>query len=58
MGAFDGYFEIGLKEWDLAAAQLVASESGALISTDSGDLTCCAGPSLYPVLVQALEAGK
>lgn len=58
MGAFDGYFEIGLKEWDLAAAQLVASESGTLISTDSGDLTCCAGPSLYPVLVQALEAGK
>lgn len=58
MGAFDGYFEIGLKEWDLAAAQLVASESGALISTDSGDLTCCAGPSLYPVLIQALEAGK
>lgn len=58
MGAFDGYFEIGLKEWDLAAAQLVASESGVVISTDSGDLTCCAGPSLYPVLVQALEAGK
>lgn len=58
MGAFDGYFEIGLKEWDLAAAQLVASESGAVISTDSGDLTCCAGPSLYPVLVRALEAGK
>ncbi len=58
MGAFDGYYEMGLKEWDLAAAQLVASESGARISTDSGDLTCCAGPSLYPVLVQALEAGK
>jgi len=58
MGAFDGYFELGLKEWDLAAAHLIASESGALISTDSGDLTCCAGPSLYPVLIQALEAGK
>ncbi len=57
MGAFDGYFEIGLKEWDLAAAHLIASEAGALISTDSGDLTCCAGPSLYPVLIHALEAG-
>lgn len=57
-GFFDGYYEMGLKEWDLAAAQLVATESGARISTDSGDLTYCAGPSLYPVLVQALEAGK
>lgn len=58
MGAYDGYFEIGLKEWDLAAAHLIACESGALISTDAGDLTCCAGPSLYPVLVQVLEAGR
>lgn len=58
MGAYDGYFEIGLKEWDLAAAHLIAFESGALISTDAGDLTCCAGPSLYPVLVQVLDAGR
>lgn len=58
MGAFDGYFEIGLKEWDIAAAQLIASESGARISTDSRDLTCCAGPSLYPVLAKALEQGR
>ena len=57
MGSFDGYFEVGLKEWDLAAAHLIASESGALISTDSQDLTCCAGPSLYPILLQALAAG-
>lgn len=58
MGSFDGYFENGLKEWDLAAAQLVAAEAGARISTDANDLTCCAGPSLYPLLVQALEQGK
>lgn len=58
MGAFDGYFEIGLKEWDLAAAALVAAESGALVSTDSHDLTCCAGPGLYRQLVEALERGK
>lgn len=55
MGAFDGYFEMGLKEWDLAAAQLVATESGARVSTDSGDVTCCAGPGLYPLLVEALD---
>jgi myo-inositol-1(or 4)-monophosphatase len=57
MGAFDGYFEIGLMEWDVAAASLVASEAGALISTNLEDRTCCAGSSLYPQLVQALDLG-
>jgi len=57
MGAFDGYFEIGLMEWDVAAASLVASESGALISTNSQDRTCCAGSSLYPELIHALDLG-
>lgn len=57
MGSFDGYFEIGLKEWDVAAASLVASEAGALIRTNSEDRTSCAGPSLYPQLVQALDTG-
>ena len=57
MGSFDGYFEIGLKEWDVAAASLVASEAGALIETNAQDRTCCAGPTLYPLLVQALDMG-
>lgn len=58
MGAFDGYFEIGLKEWDLAAAHLIALEAGARIHTDADDLTSCAGPSLFGLLGRALEAGK
>jgi myo-inositol-1(or 4)-monophosphatase len=58
MGAFDGYFELGLKEWDLAAASLIATESGALVSTDSLGITCCAGPGLYPALIEALEQGQ
>lgn len=58
MGAFDGYFEIGLKEWDMAAASLVASEAGALISTDSNDLTICAGAGLFSPLRDALERGR
>jgi myo-inositol-1(or 4)-monophosphatase len=58
MGAFDGYFEFGLKEWDLAAASLVASQAGACISTDEQDVTCCAGPSLYLRLKQELDLGK
>lgn len=57
-GGLDGYFEIGLKEWDLAAAHLIASEAGARIHTDSDDLTSCAGPSLFALLGRALEAAK
>ncbi len=57
-GAFDGYFELGLKEWDLAAASLIATESGALISTDSLGITCCAGSGLYPALLEAIEQGQ
>ena len=57
MGSFDGYFEIGLKEWDVAAASLVATEAGALIHTNGQDRTSCAGPTLYPLLIQALDLG-
>ena len=58
MGSFDGYFELGLKEWDLAAASLIATESGAFISTNSRGITYCAGPGLYPALIEALERGQ
>ncbi len=58
MGAFDGYFESGLMEWDLAAASLIATESGARISTNEQDVTCCAGPSLYQGLQVALNPSK
>ena len=57
MGAFDGYFELGLKEWDLAAASLIATESGAYVSTDSRGITYCAGAGLYPALIEAVEQG-
>jgi fructose-1,6-bisphosphatase/inositol monophosphatase family enzyme len=46
MGAFDGYFEAGLKEWDLAARGLVAREAGARVSTSSCGITIFAGSSL------------
>lgn len=52
-GLVDGYFETGLHEWDLAAAELIAREAGALISTRSWrglDLTVAAGPHLFQAL--------
>lgn len=52
-GMVDGYFETGLFEWDLAAAELIAREAGAIVSTRSWhglQLTVAAGPHLYEAL--------
>ena len=54
MGAFDGFYESGLKEWDSAAGGLVATEAGALVTTNEAGITICAGPALHPALVEAL----
>jgi myo-inositol-1(or 4)-monophosphatase len=32
----DGYFELGLKPWDMAAGELIAKEAGAIITDFSG----------------------
>ena len=55
MGAFDGYFEAGLKEWDAAAGGLIATEAGAQVTTNSVGITVCAGPALHPYLAAAIE---
>ncbi len=35
-GRVDGYFEIGLKPWDIAAGELIAREAGAIITDFAG----------------------
>jgi myo-inositol-1(or 4)-monophosphatase len=53
MGALDAYFEDGLKEWDWAAASLVATEAGAkfgLYGQAPYMTTLTAGPTLYAEL--------
>ncbi|MCX6429517.1 MAG: inositol monophosphatase family protein [Actinobacteria bacterium] len=57
MGRFDGYYESGLFEWDRAAASLIATEAGALFSTNASGVAFCAGPYLYPRLKAAVEKG-
>ncbi len=52
MGAVDGYFEIDLKEWDLAAGGLIAREAGAIVSGRNGgaageEMVIAAGPALH-----------
>ena len=48
-GIVDGYYEMGLKEWDRAAAELIAKEAGAKVSVH-GELTIAAGPHLFGTL--------
>jgi myo-inositol-1(or 4)-monophosphatase len=53
MGRVDGYFEHGLKEWDWAAAGLIAREAGArfgLYGQAPYMMTLAAGPALYEEL--------
>jgi myo-inositol-1(or 4)-monophosphatase len=52
-GMVDGYFETGLFEWDLAAAELIAREAGATVTTRSWHglkLTVAAGAHLFAAL--------
>ncbi len=53
MGALDGYYEAGLKEWDWAAGALVATEAGATFKhygQGPTRISMAAGPSLHSQL--------
>ena len=61
-GRLDGFWEIGLKEWDMAAGTLLIQEAGGL----SGDFTgghnylqsgnlVTANPKLFPLILKAIR---
>jgi myo-inositol-1(or 4)-monophosphatase len=57
MGALDGYYEAGLKEWDWAAGGLVATEAGARFAQYGQEplrTTLAAGPTLHGHLASLL----
>jgi myo-inositol-1(or 4)-monophosphatase len=58
-GALDGYFEKDLKEWDLAAGGLIATEAGALVTGRNGgapgqEMVIAAGPALHAHLLSEI----
>lgn len=58
MGALDGFYEHGLKEWDWAAGGLIAREAGARFGQYGQDpymMTIVAGPTLFAQLEGFLE---
>jgi len=60
-GKLDGFFEIGLKPWDMAAGILLIQEAGGVVSDfsnnnrylDSGNIVC-ANPSMHRVLLDKI----
>ncbi len=58
-GLVDGYIETGLKEWDLAAASLIATEAGAIVTTHvwrGMELTVAGGAHLHGGLMREIPA--
>lgn len=64
-GRFDGYWEHGLKPWDMAGGGLMVREAGGYATTTDGDKdfiykksVLAANPALHKVLLKSLAAPK
>ena len=64
-GRFDGYWERGLKAWDIAAGILMVREAGGVVEEldGNGDMLktgniLCAAPGVFPALSTILRAVK
>jgi myo-inositol-1(or 4)-monophosphatase len=64
-GRFDGFWELALNPWDVAAGGLIASEAGALVTNIDGltdyisvpQSVVCAAPGIHQALMIALHQG-
>lgn len=64
-GRFDGFWEMSLKPWDVAAAGLIAEEAGAKVTNVNGSADylsspqsiIVAGPGLHSQIMEKLAAG-
>jgi myo-inositol-1(or 4)-monophosphatase len=60
-GRFDGFFETGLKPWDIAAGALLITEAGGMVSNLQGSDTylqsghlCAGNPFIHPQLLEII----
>ena len=61
-GRFDGFWEIGLEQWDMAAGVLLVQEAGGLVSDleggdryfESGSIVC-ANPKLHGPMLELIQ---
>jgi myo-inositol-1(or 4)-monophosphatase len=63
-GVFDGFFELGLKVWDIAAGALLVTEAGGLVSDWEGVTglpvtgnIVAGSPRVHAALVAATKSG-
>jgi len=62
-GRYDGFFEVGLSRWDIAAGVLLVREAGGVVTDlaggdttlDTGDIVS-AGPGLHEVMLKVTRA--
>jgi len=61
-GRYDGFFETGLKVWDIAAGTLLITEAGGMVSDLSGGDTflnsghiCAGNGNIHPMLLKVIE---
>ena len=61
-GRFDGFWEFGLREWDMAAGVLLVQEAGGLIGDPLGNSThmqcgdiVAANPKVFKEMVKRLH---
>ena len=63
-GRFDGYFELGLKPWDIAAGELIIKEAGGTVvdarggseSMENGQVLACSMKMLKPLMQAVVPA--
>ena len=58
-GRYDAYFEEHLHSWDLMAGQIIATESGAIVTNYSGDVVTpqqvlASQPGVQQALIQLI----
>ncbi len=61
-GRFDGFWELGLSEWDMAAGMLLIKEAGGLVSDVHGEEKCletgniiAGNPKIFKYLLQMIK---
>jgi myo-inositol-1(or 4)-monophosphatase len=64
-GRFDGFFEIGLKPWDVAAGSLLVTEAGGLVGDFSGNAhyleseqILAGAPKVFSAMIPLLSPGR
>ena len=61
-GRYDGYWETGIKPWDIAAGMLIVREAGGYATDSEGkdvvaDTVVAANPHMHPKLLEVVQDG-